>query len=371
MSRHIVIGSRAPMMDRSETDRLLGIQAVRGVAALMVVFYHATRSLSMPQYLGKIAFGNYFGFGHAGVDFFFVLSGFIITYVHYNDIGQPHRIGRYTWRRLTRIYPIYWVINLALIGRALLKSDPDGLLAPGNLTESFTLLPLGQTLLIGVAWTLEHEVVFYVLFGLAILNRTAGRVVMIAGLAAILGRQAVLADAGFGDVALSPFNLQFLMGVGVARLVATRAVPRPGLIAGLGVSLFALAGTLDVAGLIAVNQLITVLLYGAASALIIAGIAAAETAGRIRCGRAAEVFGAASYVLYLIHPLIVGWIARGLAASGLLWRIPEWAVVMIQVAAALAAAILLHRVIEQPILRAMRGLERWHGQGRAASSCSR
>jgi exopolysaccharide production protein ExoZ len=63
----------------------------RGVAALMVVFYHTTRSLSLPQYLGYIPLNNVFGFGHAGVDFFFVLSGFIITRTHTVDIGRPHR----------------------------------------------------------------------------------------------------------------------------------------------------------------------------------------------------------------------------------------------------------------------------------------
>jgi peptidoglycan/LPS O-acetylase OafA/YrhL len=156
------------------------------------------------------------------------------------------------------------------------------------------------------------------------------------------------------------------MGIGVARLVATRAMPRPRLIAGLGVMVFALAAILDVADVIGVNQLITVLLYGAASALIIAGIAAAEIAGLIRCGRLAEVFGAASYVLYLIHPMVVGLVARGFAASELLWHLPDWFVVMTQVAVALAAAILVHRLIEQPLMRAIRGLERWHGRDKAA-----
>ena len=68
--------------------RLLGIQAGRGFAALLVVFYHATKMISLPQYAGHEPLHGFFQFGHAGVDFFFVLSGFIIMYVHYDDVDS-------------------------------------------------------------------------------------------------------------------------------------------------------------------------------------------------------------------------------------------------------------------------------------------
>jgi len=54
-------------------------------------------------------------FGHAGVDFFFVLSGFIIFFVHGKDIGKPSRLPHYVWRRFIRIYPVYWAVTLISI----------------------------------------------------------------------------------------------------------------------------------------------------------------------------------------------------------------------------------------------------------------
>lgn len=340
------------------SDRLLAIQAARGVAALLVVIYHATRSLSLPQYLGTIALDNVFGFGHAGVDFFFVLSGFIITYVHHTDLGRPERLGRYTWRRLTRIYPIYWIITLVIVARDLLAPNAAERLSPMILAESLTLFPLGHEPLIPVAWTLEHELLFYCAFGLAILNRRAGRVAILVGLSLIATGQFTMTRSGIANFMTTPFHLQFLMGIAVARLVATRTIPVPHLFTGFGVLLFGLAGVLDVAGVIAVNQLVTILLYGSSSALIITGVAVAERAGSIRCGRAAELFGGASYVLYLIHPLLVGVIARAFAASGLLWRAPAWSIVLTQVVLSLMAAIIIHRMIEQPMMRWIRRLER-------------
>src|ERR1700690_1319738 len=99
------------MATERSSGRLLSIQAARGVASLAVIFYHAGGGVALPQYVGFIPLGGFFNFGHAGVDFFFVLSGFIIYFVHHRDIGHPASLPRYTWRRLTRVLPIYWVVT--------------------------------------------------------------------------------------------------------------------------------------------------------------------------------------------------------------------------------------------------------------------
>ncbi len=133
---------RRTAVERSGSDgRLSGVQAARGVAALMVVLYHATRALSLPQYLGYIPFDNAFGFGHAGVDFFFVLSGFIIMHAHAADIGKPER--------LYRLYVAPGHAHLsALLGRYPNPGDPGFFsadvairLAPSHIVHSILLLP--------------------------------------------------------------------------------------------------------------------------------------------------------------------------------------------------------------------------------------
>src|SRR5215467_10685301 len=87
--------------------KLSGIEISRGLAASAVVLYHAARHLN--QAYGMPTLTSVFQFGHAGVDLFFVISGFIIVYVHYNDIGTPDRLGHYVSRRITRVMPTYWV----------------------------------------------------------------------------------------------------------------------------------------------------------------------------------------------------------------------------------------------------------------------
>ena len=82
-----------------------------------------------------LPFGGLFLFAHAGVDFFFVLSGFIIYRVHRGDIGSPHRLSRYAWRRFVRIYPTYWII-LAGFGLLLLYSPKRTRRSPAWVTPS-------------------------------------------------------------------------------------------------------------------------------------------------------------------------------------------------------------------------------------------
>src|SRR3984885_1419086 len=84
--------------------RLEGVEAGRGVAALLVVLYHAALHVE-GDVPGSAVLWGLPHFGHAGVDFFFVLSGFIISFVHRKDVGRPDRLGHYLERRFTRVFP--------------------------------------------------------------------------------------------------------------------------------------------------------------------------------------------------------------------------------------------------------------------------
>ena len=87
------------------TNKFSAIEAGRGVAALLVVGVHSRNHLFKGGTENMLA--DLFLLGHSGVDFFFVLSGFIIMYVHYRDIERPERVGNYLRRSFTRIYSSY------------------------------------------------------------------------------------------------------------------------------------------------------------------------------------------------------------------------------------------------------------------------
>jgi peptidoglycan/LPS O-acetylase OafA/YrhL len=136
--------SQSGMMNAPVRQRLAWVELGRGFAALAVVLYHASKLMKEAQYSGRPFAENLFGLGFLGVDFFFVLSGFIILHVHYADLGKPSAFARYGWRRLTRIFPTYWVVlALALVINLALQSDKAPV-TPGWLLVQMMILPGGE-----------------------------------------------------------------------------------------------------------------------------------------------------------------------------------------------------------------------------------
>ena len=316
----------------------------------MVVVYHATRSLSLRQYLGHIPFGNAFGFGHAGVDFFFVLSGFIITHAHAADVGRPDRLYRYLWRRITRIYPIYWLVTGLEVFRASLSGDAANRLALPHIISSILLLPDRAEPLVGVAWTLRFEMLFYLVFALPIINRRfSAPLITVALLLVIVGTVAGPVPP-WAAMLVSPFNVEFLIGIAVAIWVARRPVYGPAAFAVVGVLSFLVSGALEVLGVIPLNGLVGRLLYGGASGAILVGLVGVERSGDLHPGRAGIMLGNASYCLYLIHLSIIPPTIRLFAYFGLLTVLPSGLVVGVLVALSLVAAVALHLKIEAPMM---------------------
>ncbi|QCI79312.1 acyltransferase [Hankyongella ginsenosidimutans] len=96
------------------------------------------------QYSGRPAFDDLFSKGFVGVDFFFVLSGFIICFVHYKDMSRPDRLPRYAWRRLTRVLPTYWVVFVAALAMNLLLQREKATVTAPWLLEQWFMLPPAQ-----------------------------------------------------------------------------------------------------------------------------------------------------------------------------------------------------------------------------------
>ena len=337
--------------------RLDGVQFGRGIAACLVVLYHGGRMLDLPQYVGHgTLVKSLFTFGNAGVDFFFVLSGFIIFHVHRRDIGQPGRVGHYLWRRVTRIYPMYWAVTGLIILMAIVKRDWADL-APGHVLTSLLMLPYPGEPLLGVGWTLTHEVLFYAVFAILILSRRAGLALVlawlgltVAGLTAPLGPMLMqfLAD---------PFHLEFLFGT-LAALAFLRVPSRhAGMLAIVGVLLFAATGALVDMGRLSGNEFICRLAFGGASALILYGVSLCEKEGVIRIPRWAAYLGAASYSIYLVHTIFIGFAARILFKLPVIQALPNAATLLVA-AIAIAAGCLAYQWVEKPLQNAVRGAER-------------
>jgi peptidoglycan/LPS O-acetylase OafA/YrhL len=100
------------------SGRLPALDGIRGVAILMVIFYHLLRYNNNP--IGVISHHLWLG-----VDLFFVLSGFLITGILYDTRGQEHYFRNFYARRVLRIFPIYYGFlgGLLIFSPIFLKTD--------------------------------------------------------------------------------------------------------------------------------------------------------------------------------------------------------------------------------------------------------
>ena len=334
--------------------RLEGVEAGRGVAALLVVFYHAALHVEGDVPGSAILWGLPH-FGHAGVDFFFVLSGFIISFVHRRDLGRPGRLGHYLERRFTRVFPFYWlVLAFMLLDTWLLHRTqfPDG---REVLTNVF-LLPQSKDQIVGGAWTLVYEIVFYLVIAIAICSRRIGAAVLCvwAAFVAVGCASDSTYQSAALNVATSPFCFEFFLGLGAAFILSRRSVPFSGIVLAVGLVGFAGAGLCEVSGHLSGFGAAARLAYGISAFMVILALVERERSGNLKVPRFMAVLGRASYSVYLVHLIAIGITFKFLSMALRLtssWSFPIWVLLC---ATGLAAGILASVWLEQPVIRYVR-----------------
>ncbi len=355
-----------PTSDRPGTLRTL--QLGRAIAAVLVVLHHNGNSIfAVDRYWGRDLLHGLFDFGSAGVEFFFVLSGFIIFHVHWRDLGQPGRFLSYARKRFLRIYPIYWLVLLPL-ALAYLRNPaagPDQALDPALLYSSILLVHFNYDYafsILPVAWTLYHEILFYVVFAVLIFSRRIGLALLAAWLAASLVMLVPGLVARFDPLFLwmalfyfSPMHILFALGMGVCWIIHRGRVPAPWLLAVGGALLFLATGLeFDYLQLLTPN--VRTLLYGLGSALALAGAVELERQGRVAVPRFAQLVGDASYSIYLIHLPTLSILAKLLTRPGLKESIPIGLAYVLLPGLAIGTGILLHLWVEKPMLARLNAL---------------
>jgi peptidoglycan/LPS O-acetylase OafA/YrhL len=332
---------------------LSSLQVGRALAALAVVTFHLSTALGDSRYGGETVFSYATKRGNLGVDFFFVLSGFIILHAHKADLGVPAMWRRYMHRRFIRLYPIYWIYTLGLTVLLIMGFGTVARL-PETSAGWFSAIALIRVSTepppLGVAWTLFHELAFYVLFSLAILNRRLGFAAMaLWGLICIVAYQyPETSNPTPLAVYTAAYNLNFFLGMGAHWLYERGKGAWLMLVAGALAFVTALAS--EYSGLHSPP-----ILYGMSFALMIAGASILERRGHLSFPWLLRRLGDASYTLYLIHVPVTGLLLKitmGLGIDRLLGRELLYFVVL---SATAACAILAYTLIEKPLLNRLRG----------------
>jgi exopolysaccharide production protein ExoZ len=279
---------------------------------LMVVFFHADGMAH--EYFSFTGLG----FGAAGVDIFFVISGFIMWITTASDRATP---GSFAMHRIIRIVPLYWAMTLLLYGGWLIFRDPATLPSLWNLLRSLLFIPFVsprsgeiQPLLIA-GWTLNFEMFFYAVFAGALLVARRHRAwfvcTILGGLVAL-----PLFVSPSGAVALtytSPLLIEFMIGCLLGIMYERNALPRP------GVAMFLLVigcGLLLTSGMLSAADITVVRFFhwGLPAFLIVTSMLALES--KLKLWRVPMLLGDASYSIYLTHGVVLSAVKSAVLLSG-------------------------------------------------------
>jgi exopolysaccharide production protein ExoZ len=291
---------------QAEKENYTGVQALRFLAAILVVMVHAT--LYTTERLDP-TFGIWSP-GAAGVDIFFVISGFVMVVSSRKLMTQTGGGLVFAKRRLIRIVPLYWLVTTLKI--AALLAIPAAVLHAKlsfyQVVTSYLFFPARNAEgalepLVGVGWTLNYEMFFYLVFTLALLLRRdiywfIGAVLGLCALGSLVPNIESDALAFY----CNSIVLEFFGGMLLARVAATWRFPWWACLAAFAVGLallLAQSGGPSHYGL--VPRFIG---SGLPALLVVSGVVFGE---RWLSGRIPSFLlglGAASYALYLFHPLI-------------------------------------------------------------------
>ncbi len=299
-------------------QELFTIQSLRGIAAAIVVLNHL--QFYQVKYFGKAAWlPSSMCVGEFGVDLFFVISGFIMTYVTPRAFPDWRDQAAFLLRRFLRVYPVYWALAIPLIfiwlyDPKLINSHEGNEV---NITTSLLLIPSRIPPVLGVAWTLIYEIYFYCIASLIFYFAGRWRILLISiWLLAIVASRVIhpgLFSFACLNVWLSTLSFEFMAGMLLAHFIQNVSIRISGLVASLLI-LLALAAAFYNAvrhGRYVSDPFSNTrcFFYGLPALVTVGTVVQMEIQGQWSLVKSLVWLGDRSYSLYLVHlPILSGFL---------------------------------------------------------------
>ena len=340
---------------------LTSIQALRAVAALAVLYLHTNIMLSYNAGYPAETISNA---GAAGVDIFFVISGFVMLHVHHNQFGSFRLAGAFLLRRAIRIVPLYWTATLLIATGLLVVPGLFNVLKFDLVTVLKSLLfipgpgPGGINVLHVAGWSLCIEVLFYLLFTVALLfPKKIGMAFIGFALTLLVAAGVVFSVAGTPlEIFMSPLLLEFAAGMLLALAWRRRWLLPAGLAWPVLVLAFLAIGMSGYL-LIVQDSLARVFWWGIPAVLMVWGAVSLETEGRLKPPKILLRIGDSSYSLYLLHILVLPVLAKGWRLTGWHHHLPQSVALILFFGVTVAACYIAYRMFERPLTKALQA--RW------------
>lgn len=346
-------------------EKIKSIQVLRGVAALGVVAFHTSGPIISAGWHAH-AFQALSRYGLAGVDIFFVISGFVMATVTNGKEPGIATAARFAAARVRRIVPLYWLLTaLMLLCMSALPAIFERGTSAWHIAASLLFLPARDPSgliapVLNVGWTLNYEMLFYALFAIA-LTVTRYRLTLVSVVLAIAASLSLWKGDGVPHAFYTnPTVLEFSYGCLLGYLTAKghRLSPL------VGGALIAVALVVPFALGIKMMDANRFIVFGLPALTLVATAVALET--RLAWPKLLQALGDASYSLYLTHIFTIPLAVSLISMLDVRRTIPGNVVCELVLLAAVVAGVVTYRYIEKGILPS-----RWLSWRGAADSNNR
>jgi exopolysaccharide production protein ExoZ len=333
---------------------IANIQVLRALAAYLVVLVH------LPA-LVRMAGGpdEPFVFGNAGVDLFFVISGFIMVFT---TSGRAITAKEFLAHRLARVVPLYWLITALVFALALvapwmfqaihadLSSFAKSLLFVPFRRANDTVMPI-----VFVGWTLNYEMFFYLIFSATLLfkERAVGLLIAVSLLLGLV-LAGNIANPSRLEIRFytQPILLEFTYGIGIGLLFPYlqkwRYLRWPAaLLSCVALSAFLWAPLVW-------PELDRAVVYGIPAFIVVLSAVLIERAGTRATQPLLQLLGEASYSIYLTHFFVTRAVVK--AAERIHWDgiMPMIGFLCLSLFGVSLVGVLTHLWIEKPLTNVAR-----------------
>lgn len=333
---------------------ILPIQWLRGIAALMVVWFHACQGLGMT---GAAALP----FGASGVDIFFVISGFIMVAISADGTRRPVEFFR---DRLTRVVPLYWLVTLFIVVAVFVPPHFFKSLEPtaANVVRSLLFIPHYSerwadqiSPVLPPGWTLNFEMFFYLLFAISLVFKARSTIALVVLCSLLVASGLVLGPFTSAPLRTytDPMLLEFVAGALIGEAYLRGFFIKPWwlglLVAAFGLTLLAEGAQFESsAGRIA---------QGVGAILVVAACVRPDVR---RDRRLLHALGDASYSIYLTHFLTLMVLLK---LTSIVWPgthgpLAKAVLALLSILISVLAGWLVFRWVERPVTQRIRAWAR-------------